>query len=48
MNGEKLSQDEVEATLYCDELADTIFDHVYWMDQIFNTDKTPELQNVAW
>ncbi len=30
--------DEVEATLYCDELTDTILDHCYCMDQIFNTD----------
>ncbi len=40
MNGEKLSADKVEATLYCDELADTIFDHVYRMDQIFGTGET--------
>ncbi len=30
----------MEATLYCDELADTIFNHDYCMDQIFNTDET--------
>ncbi len=40
MNGEKLSADELETKLYCDELADTIFDHGYCMDQIFNTDET--------
>ncbi len=40
MNGEKLSADDTEAMLYCDELADTIFDHGYCMDQIFNADKT--------
>ncbi len=36
---EKLSEDEVEVTLCCDELADTIFDYGYCMDQIFNTDE---------
>ncbi len=40
MNGEKLSTDDVEDTLYCDELADTVFDRDYCMDQIFNADKT--------
>ncbi len=40
MNGKKLSADEVEAVLYCDELPDTIFDHGYYIDQIFNTDDT--------
>ncbi len=28
-NGEKSSEEEVEAALYCEELADTIFDHGY-------------------
>ncbi len=40
MNGEKLSEVEVKATLYCDELAYTISDHSYCMDQIFNTIET--------
>ncbi len=31
---------EVEATLYCDELADTIFYHGSCTDQIFNADET--------
>ncbi len=33
-------QNEVEDTLYCDELADKIFDYGYRMDLIFNADKT--------
>ncbi len=36
MNGEYLSAGEVEVILYCNELAYTIFDHSYCMDQIFN------------
>ncbi len=40
MKGEKLSADEVQAILYCDEIADTIFDHGYKTDLIFNTDET--------
>ncbi len=32
--------DAVEATFYCDELIDTIFDHDYSTDQIFNTEET--------
>ncbi len=40
MNGEKLSVDEVEAILYCDELTDTMLDHGYCMDQIFSADET--------
>ncbi len=39
VNGGKLFADEVKATLYYDELADTIFDHGYYMDQIFNIDE---------
>ncbi len=38
VNGKKLSADKVEATLYCDELAKTIFDPGYCMDQIFYID----------
>ncbi len=37
---EKLSVDEVEAMLYCDELADTILHRGYCMDQIFIADGT--------
>ncbi len=40
VNCEKLSEDKVEVTLYCDELADTIFHRGYCTDQIFNTDET--------
>ncbi len=40
VNGEKFSVDEVEATLYCDEFAETIFDYGYCMDQILNPDET--------
>ncbi len=40
MNDEKLSIDGVDTMLYCDELVDTIFDHGYCMDQIFNPDET--------
>ncbi len=39
-NVEKLSEDEIEATLYYEELADTIIEHGYCMDQIFNADET--------
>ncbi len=39
-NGKKLIEDEVEATLYRDESADTIFNLGYCMDQIFYTDET--------
>ncbi len=42
VNSEKLSADEVDGMLYCDELADTIFDHYYCMDQIFNADETSQ------
>ncbi len=40
VNGEKLSADKLKATLYCDELAGSIFDHGYCVDQIFNADET--------
>ncbi len=40
VNGEKLSVDEVEAALYCDELVDAILDHSYCTDQIFHTHET--------
>lgn len=38
--GEKLSADEISATLFCDELGDLIYDGGYCMDQIFNADET--------
>ncbi len=31
---------DVNMASYCDELTDTIFDHGYCMDQIFNADAT--------
>ncbi len=40
LNDEKLSAVEVEATLYCDELADTISDNGYCIDQVFYVDET--------
>ncbi len=40
MDGEKLSVDEVEAMLYCDELTDIIFDHGYCMIN-FSTQMRP-------
>ncbi len=40
VNNYKIICGLVEATLYCDELTDTIFDHGYCMHQIFNSDAT--------
>ncbi len=40
VNGEKLSLDEVEVMLHCDESADNILDHGYCMNQFFNTGET--------
>ncbi len=45
VNGAKLYADEVEATLYYNELADTIFDQDYGTDQ--SRWNQSELQNVA-
>ncbi len=42
VNDKKLSVDEVEATLYCEELANAIFDHGYCMNQIFNMGETSQ------
>ncbi len=40
VNGQKSSADKVEATLYCHESAEPIFDHRYCTDQIFNANET--------
>ncbi len=40
VNDEKLSVGEVKATLFCDEFADTIFDHGCCTNQILNIDET--------
>ncbi len=40
MNCEKLFSYEVKVMLYCDKLADTIFDNCYYKNQIFNTEET--------
>ncbi len=44
---EKLSVDQVEAMLYCDELANIIFDCDYRMGQIFSADETSLNYNIT-
>ncbi len=40
MNDEKLSANEIQATSYYNELADTIFPHADCMDKSFSADAT--------